>query len=232
MEIEYTGRQVTVTPALRTLAEDGVARIAKLFPRITSVHVILSAEKYRHTAEVTLKTRLHAIVGISESPSMETALREALDRAETQAVKCKKKLEATKRQPKEEKLTSEVQLQRPRRRAGQPESEAGGAAVEGNPSAAAAANGHRTNGHKPNGRQRAAPVIPVTVHSFPSKTPISEPHIVRSTDSVALRPMTLEEAVKEAEFRDREVFLFRDNSGHVKVLHRKRDGKMELIEEP
>ena len=90
----------------------------------------------------------------------------------------------------------------------------------------------KANGLKTNGRSRGTPVIPVTVHSFPAKTPIAEPHIVRSTDSVALRPMTLEEAVKEAEFRDREVFMFRDNRGNVKVLHRKRDGKMELIEEP
>ena len=41
-----------------------------------------------------------------------------------------------------------------------------------------------------------------------------------------------QEAVKEAEFRDREVFVFRDLEGRVKVLHRKRDGKMELIEAP
>ena len=43
---------------------------------------------------------------------------------------------------------------------------------------------------------------------------------------------TLEEAVKEAEFRDREVFVFRDDKGRVKVLHRKKDGKLELIEAP
>jgi putative sigma-54 modulation protein len=224
MQVEYTGRQVTVTRALRTLAEEGIARIAKLFTRITSVHVILSAEKYRQTAEVTIKTRLHDIVGISESTSMETALREALDKAETQAVKCKKKIEAKKRKPKDEKITAETQLLRPRRRAAKPTTE----------EAMAASNGTapRANGAKTNGKPRAKAVIPVTVHSFPARTPISEPHIVRSTDSVALRPMTLEEAVKEAEFRDREVFVFRDNRGNVKVLHRKRDGKMELIEEP
>jgi len=55
---------------------------------------------------------------------------------------------------------------------------------------------------------------------------------VRSIDSIAMRPMSLEEAVKEAEFRDREVFVFRDHQGGLKVLHRKRDGKMELIEVP
>jgi putative sigma-54 modulation protein len=85
---------------------------------------------------------------------------------------------------------------------------------------------------KANGHARSKQVLPVTVHSFPAKVPIQEPHVVRSTDSVALRPMTLEEAVKEAEFRDREVFVFRDHQGNVKVLHRKRDGKMELIEAP
>ena len=33
-------------------------------------------------------------------------------------------------------------------------------------------------------------------------------------------------------FCDREVFVFRDLEGRVKVLHRKRDGRMELIEAP
>jgi putative sigma-54 modulation protein len=229
MQVEYTGRQVTVTRTLRTLAEESVERIAKLFPRITSVHVVLSAEKYRHSAEITIKTRQHDIVGISESPNLESALREALEKAETQAIKCKKKLEAKKRKPKEEKITAEAQLLRPRRRAVKEAVEQAVAAGNGAESNGSTAS---TNGHKANGKSRPSTVIPVTVHSFPSKTPIPEPHIVRSTDSVALRPMTLEEAVKEAEFRDREVFVFRDNRGNVKVLHRKRDGKMELIEEP
>lgn len=74
--------------------------------------------------------------------------------------------------------------------------------------------------------------VPVKVHSFPNHVKFTETHITRSPDSVSLRPLTLEEAVKEAEFRDREVFVFRDPEGRVKVLHRKKDGKMELIEAP
>jgi len=74
--------------------------------------------------------------------------------------------------------------------------------------------------------------VPVKVHSFPSVVKITETHVVKSSDSVSYKPLTLEEAVKEAEFRDREVFVFRDLQGKVKVLHRKRDGKMELIEAP
>ena len=78
----------------------------------------------------------------------------------------------------------------------------------------------------------AASAVPVVVHSYPAAARAIETHVVRSNDSVALRPMTLEEAVKEAQFRDRDVFVFRDNNGKVKVLHRTKDGKMELIEAP
>jgi putative sigma-54 modulation protein len=74
--------------------------------------------------------------------------------------------------------------------------------------------------------------VDVVIHSFPMTSRVTEAHVVRSDESVALRPMTVEEAVKEAEFRDREVFVFRDTKGKVKVLHRKRNGKMELIEAP
>ena len=78
----------------------------------------------------------------------------------------------------------------------------------------------------------AATAVPVVVHSFPAVSRLTETHVVKSADSVAMHPMTIEEAVKEAEFRDRDVFVFRDPEGRVKVLHRKKDGKMELIEAP
>lgn len=218
MQVEYTGRQVTVTRSLRAIADAGVERIAKILGKVTSAHVILSATKYRQTAEVTIKTRLSKIVGVAECANMETSLRDALDKAETQAVRARKKLQAKKRQPKEEKITAEPQLLRPRRPA--------------KPHTAEAAAATEAPAPKSNGNGRGKVIVPVTVHSFPASNPVQEPHITRSTDSVALRPMTLEEAVKEAEFRDRDVFVFRDNEGGVKVLHRKRDGKMELIEAP
>ena len=72
----------------------------------------------------------------------------------------------------------------------------------------------------------------MVVHKFPAVAKSTEVHLVRSDEAVALRPMTLEEAIKEAHFRDRDVFVFRDPKGKVMVLHRTRDGKMELIEAP
>jgi putative sigma-54 modulation protein len=179
---------------------------------------VLSAEKYRQSAEITINTRLQSIVGLSESTSMETALREAITKAETQAIRYKDKLRAKKRKPKEEKVPEESELKRTRR--------------TGRALAIAAVAAAPETKAQANGNGRGKPPSPVTVHSFPAKTPIAEPHVVRSIDSIAMRPMSLEEAVKEAEFRDREVFVFRDHQGGLKVLHRKRDGKMELIEVP
>jgi putative sigma-54 modulation protein len=219
MQAEYTGRQLSITPALRRLGDEGMERIAKLLPRIVGAHIVLTSEKYRKTADVAIKMRAGKIVGFAESNNAESALREALERAETQAIRFRKRWNALKRQPKEEKLPHEVMPVR-QRKSSRPRVE-----PEDNGNLVAAAS--KTNGKRP-----ARQVVPVTVHTFPARRPIPEPHVVRSSDSVALRPMTIEEAVKEAEFRDRDVFVFRNTEGTVCVLHRNRDGKMELIEAP
>ena len=78
----------------------------------------------------------------------------------------------------------------------------------------------------------SATAVSMVVHKFPAFARSTDVHLVRSDDAVALRPMTLEEAIKEAHFRDRDVFVFRDPKGKLMILHRTRDGKMELIEAP
>ena len=57
-----------------------------------------------------------------------------------------------------------------------------------------------------------------------------EPHILKSGEAISLKPMTIEEAVKETEFRDRDLLIFRNPAGEMFVLHRRRDGQMELVE--
>jgi len=80
--------------------------------------------------------------------------------------------------------------------------------------------------------EKVSTAVPVVVHTYPAVVRTAEAHVTRDNSSVAMRPLTLEEAIKEAEFRDRDVFVFRDNQGRVKVLHRTKDGRMELIEAP
>ena len=74
--------------------------------------------------------------------------------------------------------------------------------------------------------------VPMVVHKFPAVAKTTDVHLVHSDEAVARHPMTLEEAIKEAHFRDRDVFVFRDPKGRVMILHRTRYGKMELIEAP
>ena len=200
MNVEYTGRQYEITPITRKQVECGLEKIQKILGTFET-HVILSTEKHRHIAEITISVRNHApIVGLSEAQEMNTAIGGALDKIERQAVKYKTRWKSKKRQARKKmELAGESQQE---------------------PTIAIAVNGDLTT------------AVPVKVHSFPSKVKVTETHVVKSSDSVSYKPLTIEEAVKEAEFRDREVFVFRDLEGHVKVLHRKRDGKMELIEAP
>jgi putative sigma-54 modulation protein len=212
MNVDYTGRQTTITKKLKAQTEAGLDRIAKIIGDAGSVHVILATEKYRRTAELTVQTKNLKLVATCEATDMEMALRDALAAIEKQAIRYKKKKTTIKRHAKEG--VREIAL-------AEPEEDAPPVKLK----QAAAKNGASKNG-------TARKTVPMLVHSFPSFTPLEEPHLVRSNDGVALRPMSLEEAVKEAAFRDREVFVFRDHGGQAMVLHRKKDGKMELIEVP
>jgi ribosome hibernation promoting factor len=208
MDVEYTGRQTTITKKLKVQAEAGLARVTKIVGNSGSVHVILSTDKYRQIAELTIQTKHYKLVARCEATEMEAALRDALETIERQGIRQKKKFGTIKRHPKADVKSADVEVAPPRtRKASVPVKVATKTSV---------------------GRK----AVPMLVHSFPSHSPLAEPHVVRSTDGVALRPMSLEEAVKEAAFRDRDVFVFRDHGGQAMVLHRKRDGKMELIEVP
>jgi putative sigma-54 modulation protein len=200
MNVEYTGRQFEVTPIARKQVESGLQKIQKHLGNQFATHVVLSAEKRRHKADITITVRNHApIVGLAEAMDMTVAISNALDRVERQAEKYKTRWKSKKRAAHKRQVAAPV-----------PDEVALAIAVGGDLTTA----------------------VPVKVHSFPNNVKLRETHIVKSTDSVSYKPLSLEEAVKECEFRDREVFVFRDLEGRVKVLHRKRDGKMELIEAP
>jgi putative sigma-54 modulation protein len=207
MEVELTARQVRISKALRTQAEEGMDRIARILGKTTSAAVTFRVQRHLHIAELTIKARLQTIAATGQSESMEGALRAALSHAENQALRYRDRNLTRKRLPKEEKMMSVPPVSRPKSRPALEES-----------------NGFIEKPPKP----RAS----IAVHSFPARPTVVEPHIVKSGEAIALRPMTLEEAVKETEFRDREILVFRNLAGELFVLHRRRDGQMELIEIP
>jgi len=228
MQVEYTGRQIAITPSLRRLAEEGLDRVSRLVGNSCSAHVVLTEEKYRHTAEVTVQSKHQTIVGLCESTVMETALRDALAKAESQAIRHKDKFRTRTREPKNGTSAVEPQLSRARRNplsvAALPDvAEPILPAAKTPASKSIVAKSTNGNGRKP---------LPVKVHSPADGREIPEPHVVHCMDCVADISMSLEEAVKESESRDKDVFVFRNPAGAMQVLHRRRDGVMELIALP
>jgi putative sigma-54 modulation protein len=205
MNVEYTGRQYEITLDIRKQIEHGLKKLTRILGDNFESKVILAVQKSRCKAEITVATRVQPVVGIAESTDMTAAVGEALDRIQKQVVKHRTRWRNIKRQPRK-KWAGEVHT-----------AEIQSQDVKELRMAVGA---------------NASTAVPVVVHSYPATVRMTEAHVVPSSDSVSLRPMTIEEAVKEAEFRDREVFVFRDAQGKVKVLHRKKDGKMELIEAP
>jgi len=197
MNVEYTARKYVITPIIRKEVETGLNKIRKILGDRFETKVILAVEKRRHKAEITIDPPNGPIVGIAQTSDMVSAVNQALDHLQKQALKYKTKWLSKKR------------------KAGK---KFDGQSLQDNMEAAL---GLAEN-----------PTVSVLVHKFPSVARTTEVHLVHSRDSVALHPMTLEEAIKETHFRDRDVFVFRDPQGKLMVLHRTREGKMELIEAP
>jgi putative sigma-54 modulation protein len=197
MNVEFTGRQYEITPAIRKEVETGLNKIRKILGDRFETKVILAVEKHRHKAEITISPRNGPIVGVAQATDMHSAVNEAFDHLHKQALKYKTKWLSKKRKASK-KFNGESERE---------EAETIASPAE------------KTE-------------VSLTVHRFPAVAKTTEVHLVDAKDAVALRPMTLEEAIKEAHFRDRDVFVFRDPKGKVMVLHRTREGKMELIEAP
>src|SRR5580692_7735185 len=212
MEVELTARQVRISKALRTQAEEGMDRIARILGKTTSAAITIRVQRHLHIVEVTVKARLQTIVAAGQGDSQEAALRDALAHVEHQALRYRDRHLTRKRLPKEEKMLSVPPVTRPKSR----------------PALQEQSNGIAEK----SGRGSAKPRASIAVHSFPARPTVVEPHIVKSGEAIALRPMTLEEAVKETEFRDRDLLVFRNAAGELFVLHRRRDGQMELVEIP
>jgi putative sigma-54 modulation protein len=199
MNVEYFGRQYEITPVVRDEIQSGLKKLTKILGENIKSKVILTVEKHRNIAEITVSRRRGHLVGLAEASDMISAVNQALEHIETQALRHNGRRRNTHRQPKDKSWKEPVEAQ-------------------GEMQIAVGAS--------------AATAVPVLVHKFPSVSRTTEAHLVHATDSVAMRPMTIEEAVKECEFRDRDVFVFRDPKGKAKVLHRRKDGKIELIEVP
>ena len=120
MRIDITGRHVEITPALRQLIEQRLAKLGRLLnDSVVSATVIVSKEKYRHRTELVLHARGDNMMsGVGEGNAWPLSIRQAAEKVEQQASKLKSKWADRKRKAsaKREVRSAPIEPAQPARR--------------------------------------------------------------------------------------------------------------------
>jgi ribosomal subunit interface protein len=97
MQISTTARHCRLEPEDRAFAHERVERFTRYARDIREVHVIVTAEGYRHRAEIMLKLKNHEMVGREDSTEPRRAIDLAAERIEEQLRRLKEKRIQSKR---------------------------------------------------------------------------------------------------------------------------------------
>jgi putative sigma-54 modulation protein len=97
MNIELTGRNIEITPALRRFTSDKLRKLERLLDGPVEAHVVLVIEKHRHRAEIQIKSRTAVLSGTEETGDLYASIGEVAEKLERQALKHKEKVTERKR---------------------------------------------------------------------------------------------------------------------------------------
>ena len=99
MRLELTGRHVDITPALRRLLLTKLSKLERVLNhRALSAQVVLTREKHRHRADITLHARGEQFLhGVGDATNWETSITQAIGKLTQQAQRVKGKWERRKR---------------------------------------------------------------------------------------------------------------------------------------
>jgi putative sigma-54 modulation protein len=92
MNLSVSGHHLEVTPALRTYVESKIARVKRHFDHVIDAHVILTADKLRQKAEVTLHVPGKELHCESEDGDLYAAIDTLADKLDRQVLRYKDKL--------------------------------------------------------------------------------------------------------------------------------------------
>ncbi|GIU74564.1 MAG: hypothetical protein KatS3mg004_1651 [Bryobacteraceae bacterium] len=202
MKITFTGKQDKLTPSQERKLAMAFARLSKLLERRgeKGAQVILTEERHLRHAEVRVNFYDHTLFGKSSAPDQFTAIMDAVEKVEKQALRLlekKRELKRSKSPRKEEAL----------------------AAAETVEAAEEPAAGRRAKKAK----KAAAPVEPEAEELRPAR-------VVRASARTNGKPMTLEEAMLAMEDgRDYLVYRDADTD-RLQILIRRSDGAVDLVE--
>ncbi len=107
MNLQISGHHIEVTPALRQYVEDKLEPVVRHFDRVTGVTVILSVEKLKHKAEVTLHVPGKDIFVEETGDDLYASIDVLFDKLDRQVLKYKQKMQDHHRGQKTGELGAE-----------------------------------------------------------------------------------------------------------------------------
>lgn len=105
MRFIISGRGASISPAFRAVVERKVGKLSRILPKIHEAKVILSAEKYRRTAELTLLAKRRTFRSEETAPDLATAVDLAVEtlgrqvREEKDRIRQRKQRASRRRRP-------------------------------------------------------------------------------------------------------------------------------------
>jgi ribosomal subunit interface protein len=214
MRVIISARGLTVSPTYRAHLQERIEKVARLSPKPIEARVVLTKERNRRTAGVTLVAKHHTFRSGETALDLAAAVDAALTALTRQVRQLKDRIQTHKPPPRKS----------PRALAwrGAAEGEPSGygrgrGAAEGEPSGNERGRGAAEGEPSGNGRGRGAaegdPSGPLEVTQVPAK------------------PMSVEEALEQFRLNRDQFFAFTNaGSGAVNVLYRRRAGGFGLIE--
>jgi len=100
MKITVIGRHLELDDDTRSYAERKLQKAETYFDHIMEAHMILSAEKHRRIAEVTLNAKHATFHATEETENINGAIDNVMDKVEAQIKKFKERLKDHKHRPK------------------------------------------------------------------------------------------------------------------------------------
>jgi putative sigma-54 modulation protein len=91
MQISTTARHCELDAQVREFAQQRLAKLERFARDIREAHLVVTAEKFRFTAEITLRIKHHEMVSREESDTSKLAIDQAVHRLEQQLRRLKDK---------------------------------------------------------------------------------------------------------------------------------------------
>jgi putative sigma-54 modulation protein len=91
MQISTTARHCELDAQVREFAQQRLAKLERFARDIREAHLVVTAEKFRFTAEITLRIKHHEMVSREESDTSQVAIDQAAHRLEQQLRRIKDK---------------------------------------------------------------------------------------------------------------------------------------------